>query len=142
MRVFIAGVMQGERLDDQIDEQGYRLQIAQALQAQFPGVTLIDPWALHPDSVNYDHDQARQTFLTMTKRASDADMLIAYLPKMSMGTAMEMWEAYQAGVYIIAITPYVHHWAIRFTADEILPDLKSLFDRIKDGSLEQIHRSR
>ncbi len=138
MHVFIAGVMQGERLDDQIDSQDYRVQITRALRAHIPGVKVTDPWAMHPNSVNYDQDQARQTFLSLTKRAGKADLLIAYLPKLSMGTAMEMWEAHQAGVYIIAVTPFVHHWAIRFTANEVLPDLKSLLALIQNGHLRQL----
>lgn len=71
----------------------------------------------------------------MTVLAGEADLLIAYLPTPSMGTAMEMWQAYQAGTYIIAVTPFVHHWAIRFTANEVVPDLETLIDRIRDGHL-------
>ncbi len=140
MHVFIAGVMQGERRDDQIDNQDYRSQITQALQAAVPQVTITDPFALNPNSVNYDEVQARHTFLTLTKKAWEADLLIAYLPKVSMGTAMEMWEAYRSGVYIIAVTPHIHHWAIKFTANEILPDMDSLLDWIGDGRLSLISK--
>ena len=138
MHVFIAGVMQGERRDDQVDNQGYRLQITQALQAAMPQVTITDPFALNPNSVNYDEEQARYTFLTLTKKAGEADLLIAYLPKVSMGTAMEMWEAYQAGVYIVAVTPFIHHWAVKFTANEILPDMGSLLEWIGNGRFPHI----
>jgi NAD-dependent SIR2 family protein deacetylase len=141
MHVFIAGIMQGERRDDQIDDQRYRVRIAKALKARVPGVKISDPWALNPDSVNYDEEKARQTFHTMTKLAGEADLLIAYLPSVSMGTAMEMWEAAQNGTYIIAVTPFVHHWAIRFTADEILPDLDSLLVTIENGRLSQMLES-
>ena len=136
MHVFIAGIMQGQRLDNQIDDQSYRVKIAQALQQQIPQVQITDPWTLHPNSVNYDDAQARHTFHSMTKKASEVDLLVAYLPRMSMGTAMEMWEAYQAGVYIVAITPHQHHWAIKFTANEIFPDLDSLLNWIGNGRFQ------
>lgn len=142
MHVFIAGVMQAERLDDQIVSQDYRTRITQTLQSAIPQVTITDPFALNPGSVNFDEARARDTFLTMTRKAAEADLLIAYLPQVSMGTAMEMWEAYQAGAYIIAITPHVHHWAIRFTTNEILPDLDSLEEMIGNGRLHQIMLSR
>ena len=74
----------------------------------------------------------------MTARAGEADLLIAYLPNVSMGTAMEMWEAYRSNTYIIAVTPHVHHWAIRFTANEIVPDLNSLLELIQSGHLNDI----
>lgn len=142
MHVFIAGVMQGKRRDDQIDDQGYRLRIAEALRSNVPDVKITDPWAMHPDSVRYDDETARQTFLSLTKRAGTVDLLIAYLPTISMGTAMEMWEAHQAGVTIVAVTPYVHHWAIRFTADEIVSDLDALVGEIENGGVERWTKAR
>lgn len=141
MHVFLAGVMQGARLDKQIHAQDYRRAITSALQRHVPGVQITDPWALNPNSVQYDEVQARHTFLSMTQKAGEADLLIAYLPTVSMGTAMEMWQAYQAGGYIVAVTPHVHHWAIRFTANEILPDLEHLLMWIENGRIAHIRRT-
>lgn len=138
MHIFIAGVMQGNRLDHEIDDQDYRVRIGDALKGAFPDARITDPWAMNLGSVHYDADRARRTFVDMTVRAGEADLLIAYLPTLSMGTAMEMWQAFQSGTYIIAITPYVHHWAIRFTADEVLPDLESLLDKIRSGELTRM----
>lgn len=138
MHVFIAGIMQGIRLDDQIDDQNYRVRIGNALREKMPDVQITDPFALNPYSVDYDADQARQTFFKMTDLAATADVLIAYLPKTSMGTAMEMWQAYHNNAYIIAVTPHIHHWAIRFTADEILQDLDELLLKIEDGHLARV----
>ena len=140
MKVFIGGIMQGQRGDDQIDSQLYRVQITEAFQKCAPEIGLIDPWALNPNSVNYDEDTARNTFHTMTRKVQEADLMIAYLPRMSMGTAMEMWEAFNAGIYIVAVSPYIHHWAIRFTANEILPDMKTLIADIENGRLPQLVR--
>ncbi len=137
MHIFIAGIMQGVRTDNQIDSQSYRVQITQALQTHVPNVQITDPWAANPNSVAYDEALARYTFLTNTRKVREADVLIAYLPQASMGTAMEMWEAYNAGLYVIAITPLVHHWAVRFTANEILPDLETLLEEIANGRFVQ-----
>lgn len=137
LHVFIAGIMQATRLDDQIESQNYRLQISNALKKQLPQIRITDPWALNPNSVAYDEARARQTFLTNTNRAGEADLLIAYLPQPSMGTAMEMWEAFKGGAYIIAITPYKHHWSVRFTAQEIWPDLESFIGLLENGRFTQ-----
>ncbi len=142
MHIFIAGVMQGNRLDHEIDDQHYRVRISEALKDSLPDAQITDPWALNPHSVHYDADRARRTFLDMTGQAGEADLLIAYLPTLSMGTAMEMWQAYQSGTYIIAVTPFVHHWAIRFTADEVLPDLETLLNKIHSGDLTRIIENR
>ena len=73
MHIFIAGVMQGARLDDQIHEQDYRLSIARSLKDHIPEAQITDPWALNPNSVDYDEDRARETFLTMTAMAGEAE---------------------------------------------------------------------
>jgi hypothetical protein len=138
MKIFIGGVMQGTRHDDQIDSQTYRVRIAEAFQQYDPEIGIIDPWALNPNSVKYEDGLARDTFLSMTRKVKEADLMIAYLPQVSMGTAMEMWEAYNAGIYIVAVTPYLHHWAVRFTANEILPDLDALLADIKNGRLPHL----
>ncbi len=133
MQVFIAGVMQGSRNDRLIDKQDYRQLIATALEKHVPDVVIIDPFRLNPDSVSYDSDKARETFKTNTAKAADADVLIAYLPTASMGTAIEMWTAFSADRYIIVVSPLVHNWVIQVTADEVLPDLDSLISAIEDG---------
>lgn len=142
MHVFIAGIMQGSRLDDQIDSQNYRERIGAALSAHLPQVHVSDPWSLHPESVEYDDEQARHTFMELTALAASADVVIAYLPHASMGTAIEMWQAYHADNYVIAVTPMVHNWVVRVTAHKILPDLESLLTYIESGRLRQVLEAR
>ena len=142
LRVFIAGVMQANRRDTLMESQDYRVMLSDALRRHIPDVQLIDPWAENPNSLEYNDDQARHTFLTMTNKASEADLLIAYLPLPSMGTAMEMWEASQAGAYVVVVTPYIHNWAMKFTSDEILPDLDSLIAAIENGRIHHWAKKR
>ena len=137
MHVFIAGVMQSSRLDDRIDSQDYRLRIAEALRTHLSGARVTDPWALHPDSVSYEMEDVRHTFMSNTALAGEADLLIAYLPQASMGTAIELWTAYHNDAFIVAVTPMVHNWVVRITADEILPDLESLLGYIESGKLSK-----
>lgn len=133
MKVFIAGIMQGSRTDRQIDGQDYRDCIASALEQHVPDVQIIDPFQLNPDSVDYDGERSKKTFLVNTAMAAEADVLIAFLPTASMGTAIEMWTAFTADKYIVVVSPLVHNWVIKVTADEILPDLDSLISTIENG---------
>ncbi len=138
MQVYIAGVMQGSRSDHKVNEQDYRTVIAEALQRHVPDVKVIDPFALFPESVNFDLEQARQTFYHEVALATEADVLIAYVPEASMGTAIEMWVAHKADRYIIAVTPLQHNWVVRLTANEVYPDLKSLVAAIEDGRMNHL----
>lgn len=136
MDVFISGVMQGSREDHLIGDQDYRNQIAQMLQENVPDVNIIDPWKIHPDSVNYDQNQAGQALLSFTKLVKEVDVLIAYLPQASMGTAVEMWTAFEANIPIISISSLNHNWVISVTSNLVLPDLKSLLEYIRSGDFE------
>jgi hypothetical protein len=109
-----------------------------ALRSPIPGIEIVDPYARNPDSIDYDIAPARHTLLTNTALAAETDILIAYLPKASMGTAVEMWTAFHARKHIIVVTPLVHNWVINTTADQVLPDLDSLLALIQNGRFAQL----
>ncbi len=136
LRVFFSGIMQAVREDDQIEDQHYRIRLRQAFQSCLPDVQITDPWAENPDSVNYEDELARQTFLSLVRRASDVDLLVAYIPVASMGSAMEMWQAYNNGVYVITISPMQYHWAIRYASHELFTELDSFLALLANGRFQ------
>jgi hypothetical protein len=125
MRVFIGGVMQASNPGKGIVDQGYRQQIAAAISARWPEIEVTDPFTLHPNSVEYDDASARETLFAMVNLAATSDLVIAYVPTASMGTAMEMHAAYLHGVPVIAISPLRTNWVIIALAQRIFPDLPS-----------------
>lgn len=123
MRVFLAGVMQASLAGKGIVDQSYRNAIGEALLAKWPELDVIDPLVLHPNSVEYDDDAARETLFALVTLASSCDLVIAYVPQASMGTALEMNAAYEKGVPVIAISPLRENWVIRAVATRVFPDL-------------------
>ena len=106
MRFFVAGIMQGSRSDVGVHDQSYRAAIRSAIRGRFAEAEIIDPIELHPDAgVNYGPEEAKRVLLELAEEAARADVLIAYVPEASMGTAVEMWQAYQAGKPIFTISP-------------------------------------
>ena len=138
MRVFIAGIMQGSRLDHYIDDQDYRRSITEAIQGQRSEVEIVDPNELHPNGVDYDDPMARKTLLEMAGLAAQCDLLVAYAPQASMGTAIEMWQAFQARVPIVSISPMAANWVIRHLSDAVLPDLDAFHGWVAEGGLAQL----
>ena len=136
MKVFIAGIMQGSRLDREIDDQSYRTRIANALLAQYPAAEIIDPNELHPEGVGYDDQQARTTLLDMARLAGQSDLLVAYAPHASMGTAIEMWQAFQAGAVILTISPMGENWVVKHLSDAVFADLERFRAWIANGGLQ------
>ena len=142
MKVFIAGIMQGSRLDSFIDDQDYRRRIAEVVLQRFPGAEILDPNEIHPEGVSYGDVQAKATLLAMAGLAAQADLVVAYVPRASMGTAIEMWQAYQAGIRLVTISPMGANWVVRYLSDAVLPDLEAFGRWVAEGQLDEICISR
>lgn len=138
LKVFIAGIMQGSRLDRYIDDQDYRRIITQAILDRYPDLEVMDPNELHPNGVDYDDETAKTTLLAMAELASRADLVVAYAPKASMGTAIEMWQAFQAGVPVVTISSMTANWVIRHISDVVLPDLAAFESWVADRGLDKL----
>jgi hypothetical protein len=137
MRIFIAGIMQGSREGQGICEQDYRQAITEAILARHPAVEIVDPFVLHPGSVDYDPDDGRRTLLDMAALAAEADLLIAYAPEASMGTAIEIWQAYQAGVPVLTISPMAENWVVKFLSARVFPTMADFIACIAEGGLDE-----
>jgi len=139
LRFFIAGIMQGSHTDISIHDQGYRASIGAAVKARFTEAEIIDPMELHPDGgVKYGPEKARRTLLEMAEEAGQADVLIAYVPEASMGTAVEMWEAHQAGKPILTISPLTENWVVRFLSARVFPSIGAFESFVAEGELEEL----
>ena len=138
MRVFIAGIMQGSRLDHYIGDQDYRQIISEAILKRHSRVEIVDPNELHPNGVDYDDESARRTLLEMADLASQVDLVVAYAPQASMGTAIEMWQAFQAGVPLITISPMAANWVVRHLSSVVLPDLEAFGKWIENGGFDKV----
>jgi hypothetical protein len=135
MRVFIAGVMQGSRTDDKVSDQRYRETVARILRENLGDVEIIDPWMLHPNSESYGVERARDTFLKMSALAAQADAVVAYLPEASMGTAVEMWQAYTGGVKVYCVSPMTQNWVVKLLSTEVFPHLEAFESFVRSGGL-------
>ncbi len=136
MRIFLGGIMQGSRTDCGIHSQGYRDIIRAELRARYPDVELLCPFEQHPNSVNYDDDMGRQTLLGEAEAAAAADALIAYVPEASMGTAIEMWQAYRAGKPVWTISPLSANWVVRFLSTQVFSNLTGFVEFLRSGGMD------
>lgn len=138
MWIFIGGIMQGSRRDRSIDDQDYRRRITELIREVCPGVEVMDPNELHPNGVDYDDARAKETLLSLFDLAGQADVLIAFAPQASMGTAIEMWQAYQAGAPVVTVSPMESNWVIRHLSSVVLPDLDAFRQWLAEGGLDKV----
>ena len=58
-------------------------------------------------------------------------MLIVYVPTASMGTALEMYVAYQRGVPVLTISPMAENWVVRALSRRVYPDMDSFLAAVE-----------
>ena len=133
MRIFLAGIMQGSHLAAVLHNQSYRTHIKALLESHLDSVDVYDPLADHSDSLDYDEEQGRRVFMHHNQLCREVDVLLAFVPEASMGTAIEMWEAHRHGRVVLSISPLEHNWAVRFLSDEIYPDLETFEAALTSG---------
>jgi hypothetical protein len=125
-KFFLAGIMQGSHRGPVLHEQDYRQHLKHLLGRHFPEADVYDPLADHGNSISYDEATGREV-----------DVVLAFVPEASMGTAIEMWEAYQGGRAVIAISPLAHNWSVRFCSHEVYPDLETFEAALVSGRLRE-----
>lgn len=140
MKVFLAGIMQGSLTEKGLHDQDYRQLLRQALGRAFPDAEIYDPLAEHRNSLDYPAMTGRDVFFHHNRMCREVDMLVAYLPQASMGTAIEMWEAHQHGAAVISISPMRHNWAVKFLSHAIFPDVPAFLDAVASGEVAQLVR--
>lgn len=135
MRVFLAGIMQGSIVHNDVHAQSYREFLTDLLRTNVDGVDVFDPWAVYPNSHEYEEALVRDVLLANIAEAARSDLVIAYLPQASMGTALEIWEAWRAGVPVIAITPLAANWVVRVVASQRFDTMEDFAQAVQSGQV-------
>jgi hypothetical protein len=68
----------------------------------------------------------------------EIDVLLAFVPEASMGTAIEMWEAHRHGAAVITISPLKHNWAVKFLSDALFADIPAFEAALRSGAVGRI----
>jgi hypothetical protein len=126
MNVFLAGIIQGSLAEAAIHEQDWRGPIKQAIARRLPQAQVYCHYSAHPDSIAYDLTALRKTLADGIRRAADCDLLVAFVPSASMGTAIEMYEAARRGAVVLTITPLKVNWVVRAYSDRIFDNVQEL----------------
>jgi len=122
VKFFLAGIMQGSHVGSILHNQEYRQRLLELLARHLPGADIYDPLADHTNSLNYDDELGRRVFFRHNELCAQVDVVLAFVPEASMGTAIEMWQAYRHGKIVVAISPLIHNWTIKFLSHIIYRD--------------------
>ena len=137
MRIVLAGIMQGSHVIAAMHDQDYRPRLKGLLARHWPDASVYDPLADHTNSLDYRPDAAREVFLKHNRMCGEVDLLIAFVPEASMGTAIEMWEAACHRRVVVTISPLDLNWAVRFCSDVVYPNVEALERDLVSGTLQR-----
>ena len=140
MNIFLAGIIQGSKTGENIHAQDWRGGIIEAVERYLPDAEVYCHFTEHPNSITYEDDRILATFQDGLARVIAADLVIAYIPSASMGTAIEMYEAKRNGVPVVSITPMETNWVVRLYSDKIFPNTEAFVKYLADGGAEFLDR--
>ncbi len=130
--------MQGSHEGPLLHDQTYRAEIEQLLRAEFPDVEIYDPFANHQESIGYDEDLGREVFFSHNRLCAEVEVVIAFVPEASMGTAVEMWEAYRHGRTVITVSPLLHNWCVRFLSHAVYATIEEFQAALISGEVSAL----
>ena len=135
---FLAGIIQGSRQDLNVHDQSYRNEIRSVINRVIPGSHVFCPVENHPESISYNDEDAKKIFLIHLEKVKESHCLIVYLPEASMGSSIEMWEAYHHRIPVITITPMVTNWVVRILSDKVVKDIPDFARFVESGKLTEL----
>jgi len=142
VNVFLAGIIQGSLVEATINSQDWREPIKQTLARHVPQAEIYCHYSEHPNSITYGLPDICATLADGLDRAAACDLLIAYVPGASMGTAIEMHEAWRGGALVVAITPLAANWVIRAYSHRIVADMAAFDALAASGELARLVEER
>ena len=135
MNVFLAGIIQGSKVAAEIHPQDWRDPVRRILERHVRQADVYCHYGEHPNSITYDLPEICATFEEGLARARNCDVLVAFLPSASMGTAIEMHEAARNGSAVLTITPMAANWVVRAYSDRIFRDVNEFEAFLAEGEL-------
>lgn len=138
MKIFFGGIIQGSKQGQDIHSQNYRDRVKSILSRRYPDIEIFDPVDNHQDSVVYTDERARATFFGHLKIIDTCDLMIAYLPQASLGTAIEMNRAYERDIPILSISPMTTNWVIRLFTENNFETVEAFEKFINDNDIRYL----
>jgi hypothetical protein len=137
-RIFLAGIIQGSIQEDKIHQQDYRSEIKEVLRRHVPDAEAFCPIENHPESLGYTFEQGREVFNFLINRAAESDVVLAFVPEASMGTAVEMWETRKRGRLVLTISPMRKNWVVKYFSHRVFATIEEFERFARSGELADL----
>jgi len=142
MKIFFGGIIQGSKQGQDTHSQNYRDRVKSILSRRHPDIEIFDPVENHQDSVDYTDERAYATFFGHLNIIDSCDLMIAYLPQASMGTAIEMNRAYSRNIPILSISPMTTNWVIRLLTENNFETVEAFEKFINENDIRDLYNGK
>jgi nucleoside 2-deoxyribosyltransferase len=142
MKIFFGGIIQGSKQGQDIHSQNYRDRVKSFIVSRYPDIEIFDPVENHENSIEYSDEKAYATFFKHLDIIDNCDLMIAYLPSASMGTAIEMNRAYDRNIPILSISPMTTNWVIRLLAENNFETVEAFEKFITENDIRDLFDGR
>ena len=116
--------------------QDYRQHLRQIITATHPGSRGGLSRGTEPGLGRLRRSEAaRRAFMGELDLAAETDVLVAYAPVATMGTAVEMYRAHAAGRLVFTVSPMATNWTVRFLSAQVFEDLPAFEAFVRIGGL-------
>lgn len=127
--------MKGGIINEGLFDQSYRSKLHILIKNIYPNAEIIGYDELYPEGVDGFEEK---DFFELIEQASGSDVIIAFLPTASMGTAIEIWEAYKKGKIVLTVSPLKRTWTVKFLSSYVFDDIQSLESFLRKDSLNDL----
>jgi hypothetical protein len=137
-RFFIAGIIQGSKQGLDVHDQQYRQILKRILHETFPGSHILCPVENHPESITYTNEKAQAVFFNHVAKVKECHGLVVYLPEASMGSAIELWEAFREKTLKMVISPMTGNWVVRILSDRLFQNIETFETFVRSGEMKRL----
>ena len=140
LKFFLVGIMRGSELGEGFSPQDYRAELREMIRKNVRNSEIYDPLegCGIQESNEISFKLGRKAYFDEALEVRNCDVMVAYLPEASMGTAIEMWEAYRHSIYIISITRMRENWSIRYLSDRVYGSLEHFNFILQSGEIPRL----
>lgn len=133
--IYITGIQRGSKKE--LHPQTYRKQIIDAIRETWDSATLQCPTI---DESRDKEEQLKDTVKEFEQRLSllkKANIIVAYIPEASMGSAIELYNASLRGKYVVTISPMRSNRIIRLFSHDIYDSVESFINACQVGKFKK-----
>ena len=134
--IYVTGILQNSRSKD-LYPQDYRKNIVDAIKETWESAIVQCPIIVGSADNKESLKETVKEFEQQLALLKKANIVVAYIPEPSMGSAIEIYNASLRGKYVVTISPIKTNRVVRMFSHDIYDSIESFLDACKIGKFKK-----